>query len=136
MEGTDFISIGHAPASAFRFLGRSRRSGHLGVEIEQLFQPLGIVLEAAADIDALQHLVVALMRRAQVGGHVVGIVEIGDGRREMVLARQQDVLGAARQVGLVLFGERRERETCSSRVYWSSENRVRILPQTVAIQTR
>ena len=91
-----------------RLLGRSVRCGHLGVQLEQLFQPLGVVAEAAADVDALQHLVVALVRLAQVGGHIVGIVEIGDRRREMRLARQQDVLGAAGQVGLVLFGERRD----------------------------
>ena len=108
MEGTDFISIGHAPASAFRFLAGPGRRGHLGVKLEQLFQPLGVVPEAAADIDALQHLVVALMRLAQVGGHVVGVVEIGDRRREMCLARQQDVLGAAGQVGLVLLGQCRD----------------------------
>ena len=46
------------------------------------------------------------MRLAQIGGHIFRIVEIGDRRREMRLARQQDVLGAAGQVGLVLFGER------------------------------
>ena len=90
----------------FVFLACSLSRGHLGVKLEQLFQPLGIVAEAAADIDALQHLVVALMRLAQVGGHVLGIIEIGDRRREMRLARQQDVLGAAGQVGLVLLGER------------------------------
>jgi hypothetical protein len=41
--------------------------GHLGVEFEELFQPLGVVLEAAADVDALQRLVVALVSGAQVG---------------------------------------------------------------------
>jgi len=36
------------------------------------------------------------MRLAQIGGYVLRIVEVGNGRREMRLARQQDVLGAAR----------------------------------------
>ena len=45
---------------------------------------------------------------AQVVRHVVGVVEIGDRRREMVLTRQQDVLGAAGQVSLVLLGQRRD----------------------------
>ena len=43
-------------------------------------------------------------------GMFVRVVEIGDRRREMRLARQQDVLGAAGQVGLVLLGERRDRK--------------------------
>ena len=90
----------------FVFLAAPVAGGHFRVKLEQLFQPLGVVLEPAADIDALQHLVVALMRRAQVGGHGVGVIEIGDRRREMRLARQQDILGAAGQVGLVLLGER------------------------------
>ena len=82
----------------------------LGVEVEQLFQPLGIVLEATTDVNALQHLVVAIMRRTQVGGHGVGIVEIGDGGRKVVLSRQQDVLGTTREVSLVLLRQRRNRE--------------------------
>ena len=39
--------------------------------------------------------VVAVMGGAQVGGHLLGVVEIGDGRGKMRLAGQQDVLGAA-----------------------------------------
>src|ERR1700722_2351802 len=50
------------------------------------------------------------MRCAQVVGHSGGVVKVGDGRREMMLARQQNVLGAASQVGFVLIGERRDRE--------------------------
>ena len=68
---------------------------HLGVQLEQLFQPLGVVAEAPADVDALQRLVVALVRFAQVGGHFVWIVKVGDRRREVRFARQQDVFGAA-----------------------------------------
>ena len=120
MEGTDFISMVMRLPPAFRFLACSLSGGHLGVKIEQLFQTLGIVLEAAADINALQNLVVTLMRRSQVGWHVVGVVEIGDCGREMVLARQQDVLSAAREISLVLVSKGREQETYSSRGYWST----------------
>src|SRR3546814_8198571 len=46
-------------------LGCSRRRGHFGVKIEQLFQPFGIVAEPPSDIDALQHFVVAFVRFSQ-----------------------------------------------------------------------
>src|SRR5690606_27336820 len=76
-----------------RFLRRSPRvggvGGPLGVGFEELFEARGLVLEAAADVDALQGLVVALVGRAEVGGHGVGIVEIGDGCREVCLAGEQ-----------------------------------------------
>ena len=81
-------------------------ASHPGIKLKQLFQPLGVILEAAADVDALQRFIVALVGFAQVGGHVAGVVEVGNGGREMCLARQQDILGAAGQVGFVLFGER------------------------------
>ena len=55
---------------------------------------------------------------------LLGIVKVGDRRREMRLAGQQDVLGAAGEVGLVLVGQRRERGRCSSRGCWSSEKSV------------
>ena len=126
-----FCIVGHALASAFLFFVAALRGGHLGVKLEQLFQPLGVVAEAAADIDALKHLVVALMRLAQIGGHVLGIIEIGDGRRKMRLARQQDVLGAAGQVGLVLLGERRDRKGVPAKGVGVAEVRSRIPPQTV-----
>jgi len=45
------------------------------------------------------------MGGAQVGGYLVGFVEIGDGGGEMGFAGQQDVLGAAGQIGLVLLRE-------------------------------
>jgi hypothetical protein len=34
---------------------------HLRVQLKQLLQPLGVVLKATADVDALQHLVVPLV---------------------------------------------------------------------------
>src|SRR3546814_14295069 len=74
------------------FLRRSRRCGHLGIEVEQLFQPLGIVAKPPPDIDAFQHLVVALMGFAQIGGHLFGVIKVGDSGRKMRLARQQDIL--------------------------------------------
>lgn len=37
-----------------------------GVQLEQFFQPFGIVFDAAAEIDAFQHLVVAFVGVAQV----------------------------------------------------------------------
>jgi hypothetical protein len=39
-------------------------SRHFGVHLEQLFQPLRVVPEPAADVDALQRLIVLLMRFA------------------------------------------------------------------------
>lgn len=45
------------------------------------------------------------MRGAQVGGHRLGVVEVGDGGGEMRLAREQDNLGAAGEVRLVRLGE-------------------------------
>ncbi len=68
--------------------------GHFGVELEEFFEALGVVLEAAAEVDALQGLVVALVGGAEVGGHFFRVVEVGDGRREMRLQRQQDALRA------------------------------------------
>lgn len=78
---------------------------HPGVEFEQLFEPLGVVPEPAADIDAFERLVVSLMGMAQIIGYLFRGVEIGDGCGEMRLARQQYVFGASRQIGFVLFGE-------------------------------
>ena len=138
-NGRDGNRIAHASAAfllrAVAFFGCSLPRSHLGVEFEQLFQPLGVVPEAAADVDALQHLVVALVRLAQVGGHGLGIVEIGDRRREMRLARQQDVLGAAGQVGFVLLGERGNGKGVPAEGIGVARNRSRIRTQTVAIQT-
>src|SRR5882757_4389759 len=82
----------------------------LGVEFKQLFQPFGVVAKAAADVDALKHLVVAVMGFAQVGGHRLGVVEISDCRGKMRLACQQNVFGAVGQVSSVLLGERRNGE--------------------------
>src|SRR3546814_16825431 len=82
----------------------------LGVEVEQLFQPFGVVLEAPPDIDAFQHLVVALVGFAKIGGHLFRGVEVGDGGREMRLAGQQTGLSAAGEIDLVLFGQRGARE--------------------------
>lgn len=76
------------------------------MEAEQFFQPLGVVLEASSNADASQHFVSALMRRPQVGGHLIGRLKIGDGHGEMMLLRQQDVLGAAHEISLVLFVQR------------------------------
>ncbi len=50
------------------------------------------------------------MRRAQIGRHGLGVVEVGDGRGEVMLPRQQDVLGAAGEIGLVFLGQRRNGE--------------------------
>lgn len=50
------------------------------------------------------------MRGPQIGGYFSGIVKRGDGLGEVALPRQQDVLGAAGEIGLVLLRERRNRE--------------------------
>jgi hypothetical protein len=49
---------------ALRRLGRRGLGGHPGVELEELFQPLAVVLETAVELAALQRLVVALVRGA------------------------------------------------------------------------
>src|SRR6266496_4122931 len=90
------------------FTGRSRRRGHFGVEIEELFQALGIVFEAATDINALQHFVVALMRLAQIRGHVIRIVELRHSRWVMGFAGQDNFLRAACEVSPIFLGELRQ----------------------------
>ena len=59
--------------------------------------------KAAADMDAFKGFVVAVVGVAQTFGHFWGVVEVGYGGGEMRLARQQDVLGASRQVGPVFL---------------------------------
>src|SRR3546814_10501131 len=49
-------------------------------------------------VDAFEDLVVAIMRVAEVFGHLLRIVELGDGLGEMRLAGEEDVLCAAGQV--------------------------------------
>src|SRR3546814_12554246 len=86
-------------------------AGHFGVEFEQFFEALGVVFEAAADVDAFEDLVVAIMRVAEVFGHLLRIVALGDGLGEMRLAGEEDVLCAAGQVAFVQIG----RASCSER---------------------
>src|SRR3546814_10093057 len=83
-------------------LGLSFPGGHLRIQLKQLFQSFGIVLKSTADIDALQHLVIAVVSGSQVVRHLLGVIEISDCRREMRLTRQEDVFGAAGQVSLIL----------------------------------
>ena len=45
-----------------RHIGGSLPGGHLGVEVEEFIQPLSVVLNAAANVDAVQSLVVPLVR--------------------------------------------------------------------------
>lgn len=42
---------------------------HPPVHLEQFFRPVGVVAEAAANVDTFQHLVVVVVRSAEVGGH-------------------------------------------------------------------
>ena len=42
--------------------------GHLGIRVERLLKPLGVVLEPAVDAVALQQLVVAVVAGSEVGG--------------------------------------------------------------------
>jgi hypothetical protein len=72
---------------------------HLGIKLKQLFQPLGIVLETAADVDALQHFVVALVGAAQIFWQVAQVAQVGDSGGEMGFARKQDGLDAGDQIG-------------------------------------
>src|SRR5690625_1482808 len=50
------------------------------------------------------------MGRAQVGRHLLRVVELGNGRRKMRLAGQENVLGTACEIGLVLLGQPGNRE--------------------------
>ena len=58
--------------STMRRSGGSLGARHPCVEFKELFEPLGVILEPATDVDAFQHLVVALMRMAQVFRHFPG----------------------------------------------------------------
>ena len=90
-------------ACFFAFDGRFLCS-HFALEGEEFFQALGVVFEAAADVDAFQDFVVAFVRVAQVFRHRAGGVEVGDGFREVHFAGKKNGGGAFRQVGLVLLG--------------------------------
>src|SRR5208337_2103095 len=56
-------------------------------------------------------LVVARMGFAEIVGHRLRIVEIGDCRRKMRLSCEQDVLSASGEVGFVPLRERRDGES-------------------------
>jgi hypothetical protein len=58
------------------------------VKCKQPFQAFCVILETATDVNALQYFVIALVRSAQIVRHGVGVIEIGDGGGEMVLARE------------------------------------------------
>src|SRR3546814_14344483 len=79
-------------------------AGHFGVEFEQFFEALGVVFEAAADVDASEDLVVAIMRVAEVLGYLLRNGELGDGIGAMRLASEEDVLCAAGQGDLMVDG--------------------------------
>ena len=93
-----------AAGGGLAWRGGGALGGHLGVEGEEGFEAFGIVFEAAAEVDAFEGFVVAVVGGAQVGGHFVVVVEIGDGCGEMRLAGEQDVLRATGQIGFVLLG--------------------------------
>ena len=107
------------------------RFTHVDVKLEELLQPFRVVTEVAADVDALENLVVTLMRCAEILRHLRGIVEFGDRRREVRLAREQNVLGAGGEVGSVLL-----RQVGTGKVFQPSVfeylKSVFSLPQTVA----
>ena len=86
------------------------RRRHLRIKLKQFFQPLGVVLETATDVDALQHFVVALVGVTQVVRHGLRVVQVGDRGGEVRFAGQQDVFGAGSQVGFVLLGEQGDGE--------------------------
>ena len=75
------------------------------IQPKQLLQPFRIVLEAAANHDALQALIVAIMGMAEIFGHLFGIVELGHGGGEVGFAGQEDVFSAAGEVCPVFLGE-------------------------------
>jgi hypothetical protein len=90
------------------------------VEVEQLLKPLGIILEPATDVDALQNLVIALMCMAQVLWHVVWVIEVGNRRREVRLPSQEDVFSTARKVQPCSSPSMSGEGKCSNQAYWSS----------------
>ncbi|MEZ7956276.1 MAG: hypothetical protein QMC23_05235 [Rubritalea sp.] len=60
--------------------------GHFGVELEEFFQSLGIVLEAATDVDPLQGLIIPLESLAQIFRQGLWFIQIRDCRRKVCLA--------------------------------------------------
>ncbi|ESS67483.1 hypothetical protein MGMO_164c00180 [Methyloglobulus morosus KoM1] len=108
---------------------------HLGIKLEQLFQPFGVVSEAAADVDAFQHFIIAFVRLPQVGGHVVGSY------------RSAMVAGKCASLASRMFSAQRVRSALFLSVSVGTgklfhpivplyDKSVRILTQTVAIQTQ
>ena len=67
-------------------------------------------------IDALHHLIVAVVSSTKVIRHVVRIVKISDRGGKMRLACKQDVLCTACQVSLVLLGQSRTGKVFQPRV--------------------
>src|SRR3546814_11309675 len=74
---------------------------HLGVEIKQLLQSFGVVLEATTDIDTLQHFIVVLVGTAKVLRHGVWVIQVGDGGGEVCFAGQQNIRSEERGGGEV-----------------------------------
>src|SRR5437899_1139787 len=89
------------------FFCRRGRDVHFSVQIKQLFQSLRIVSKTASDVDTLQNFVVPLMGLTQVIGHGLGIIKVSNGGRELMFACQEDILGTAGEISLVLLGQRR-----------------------------
>jgi hypothetical protein len=79
-------------------------NGHFGIQLKQFFQPFGVVFEAATDVDSIEHLIISIVCFTQIFGHFIGSIEIGDRGWEMALTGEQDIFGAAGEVGFVLVG--------------------------------
>jgi hypothetical protein len=80
-------------------------TGHFSIKLKQLFQPLGVVFEAATDVDAFEHFIISIVCFTQIFRHFIGSIEIGDRGWEMRFTGEQDIFGAAGEVGFVLVGE-------------------------------
>src|SRR5437879_1846477 len=88
---TSFTARGLAVFTSGTFLWGRLFRDYFGVEFKELFQSLGIILEASADVDALQCLVVSVVGLTQVSRHCLRIVKICNCRREMLLACEENV---------------------------------------------
>ncbi len=94
--------FGTCPAPPFR---GGKQGGHHGfVEREEMLHPLPVRGEAGGAVEPVHRAVEGGVRGAEVRGHQVGIVEIGQRRAGMCCAGIEDGLGERVEFGEVLGG--------------------------------
>jgi hypothetical protein len=85
---------------------------HLGgIELEELFKPLGVVAEGATDIHRLQEIIVFAMKGAQCVGHFFRIVEFRDCLRKMRVTAFEYPASRRRKLQSLLIREFRHWES-------------------------